>query len=44
LRRRSLRAKSFSDMACSIAGALEAVGDPWGFLILRDLTTGCAAQ
>jgi hypothetical protein len=41
LRRRSLRAKSFSDMACSIAGA---VGDRWGFLILRDLTMGCAAQ
>jgi DNA-binding HxlR family transcriptional regulator len=29
-------------MACSIAGALEAVGDRWGFLLLRDLTLGLA--
>lgn len=35
-----MRAKSFSDMACSIAGTLEAVGDRWGFLVLRDLTLG----
>jgi DNA-binding HxlR family transcriptional regulator len=35
-----MRAKSFSDMACSIAGALEVVGDRWGFLLLRDLTLG----
>jgi len=27
-------------MACSIAGALEAVGDRWAFLILRDLSLG----
>jgi DNA-binding HxlR family transcriptional regulator len=27
-------------MVCSIAGALEAVGDRWGFLLLRDLTLG----
>jgi DNA-binding HxlR family transcriptional regulator len=37
-----MRAKSFSNMACSIAGALEAVGDRRGFLILRDLTLGLA--
>jgi DNA-binding HxlR family transcriptional regulator len=35
-----MRAKSFSGMACSVAGALEAVGDRWGFLIMRDLTLG----
>jgi len=35
-----MRAKSFSGMACSIAGALEAIGDRWGFLLLRDLTLG----
>jgi DNA-binding HxlR family transcriptional regulator len=35
-----MRAKSFSGMACSIAGALEAVGDRWGFLLMRDLTLG----
>src|SRR5580658_6873806 len=27
-------------MACSIAGALEAVGDRWGFLLMRDLILG----
>ena len=27
-------------MACSIAGALEAIGDRWAFLILRDLSLG----
>jgi DNA-binding HxlR family transcriptional regulator len=32
--------KSFAGMACSIAGALEAIGDRWGFLVLRDLTLG----
>ena len=35
-----MRAKSFAGMGCSIAGALEAVGDRWGFLLLRDLTLG----
>ncbi len=27
-------------MACSLAGALEAIGDRWAFLILRDLSLG----
>jgi DNA-binding HxlR family transcriptional regulator len=27
-------------MTCSIAGALEAIGDRWSFLLLRDLTLG----
>ncbi len=35
-----MRAKSFSGMNCSVAGALEAIGDRWGFLILRDLLLG----
>lgn len=35
-----MRAKSFADMKCSIAGAVEAVGDRWGFLILRDMMFG----
>jgi DNA-binding HxlR family transcriptional regulator len=35
-----MRAKSFAGMTCSIAGALEAVGDRWAFLILRDLSLG----
>lgn len=35
-----MKAKSFRGMACSIAGALETVGDRWAFLILRDLGLG----
>lgn len=35
-----MRAKSFSGMACSIAGALEAIGDRWAILLLRDLSLG----
>jgi len=35
-----MRAKSFADMKCSVAGALEAVVDRWGILILRDLILG----
>ncbi|MBR0815924.1 MULTISPECIES: winged helix-turn-helix transcriptional regulator [Bradyrhizobium] len=35
-----MRLKSFEGMACSIAGALDAVGDRWAFLILRDLSLG----
>lgn len=35
-----MKSKSFSGMACSIAGALEAIGDRWAFLILRDLSLG----
>jgi DNA-binding HxlR family transcriptional regulator len=35
-----MRSKSFEGMACSIAGALEAIGDRWAVLILRDLGFG----
>jgi DNA-binding HxlR family transcriptional regulator len=35
-----MRSKSFDGMACSIAGALEAIGDRWAVLILRDLMFG----
>lgn len=35
-----MRAKSFAGMTCSIAGALEAIGDRWAILILRDLLLG----
>ena len=35
-----MRAKSFADMTCSVAGALEAIGDRWAVLLLRDLALG----
>jgi hypothetical protein len=35
-----MRSKSFDGMACSIAGALEAIGYRWAVLILRDLSLG----
>jgi DNA-binding HxlR family transcriptional regulator len=35
-----MKAKSFADMACSIAGAMEAIGDRWSILIIRDLSIG----
>lgn len=35
-----MRVTCFSDMNCSIAGALEAIGDRWGFLLMRDLIIG----
>ena len=35
-----MRAKSFAGMACSIAGALEQIGDRWALLIIRDLSLG----
>ncbi len=35
-----MRVKTFAGMNCSVAGAIEAVGDRWGFLILRDLMLG----
>jgi DNA-binding HxlR family transcriptional regulator len=35
-----MRSKDFSGMACSIAGALDAIGDRWAVLILRDLLLG----
>ncbi|MEM7687548.1 MAG: helix-turn-helix domain-containing protein [Pseudomonadota bacterium] len=35
-----MKVKSFSGMTCSIAGALEWVGDRWTLLILRDMFIG----
>ena len=35
-----MRSKSFDGMVCSVADLLAAVGDRWGFLILRDLVLG----
>lgn len=35
-----MRSKGFDGMVCPIAGVLAAVGDRWGFLILRDLVCG----
>lgn len=35
-----MRSKSFEGMACSIATTLEAVGDRWAMLVLRDLMLG----
>ena len=36
----TMRTRSFADMSCSIAGALELVGDRWTLLIVRDLLFG----
>ena len=38
--RGELKVKSFKGMTCSIAGALEWVGDRWTMLLLRDLFLG----
>ena len=35
-----MRSKGFGGMVCSIAGVLDAVGDRWAMLILRDLGLG----
>jgi DNA-binding HxlR family transcriptional regulator len=35
-----MKAKSFVGMRCSIAGALELIGDRWTLLIIRDLSMG----
>jgi DNA-binding HxlR family transcriptional regulator len=35
-----MRSKGFDGMVCSIAGVLEAIGDRWGWVILRDLVCG----
>src|SRR5271154_6726596 len=37
-----MKSKSFDGMACSIAGVLDAIGDRWAVLILRDLSLGLA--
>ncbi|TDK29839.1 transcriptional regulator [Rhizobium deserti] len=35
-----MKPKSFIGMRCSIAGALELIGDRWALLIIRDLSLG----
>ena len=35
-----MRSKSFEGMVCSIAGVLDALGDRWAFLIMRDISLG----
>ncbi|WP_375776708.1 winged helix-turn-helix transcriptional regulator [Bradyrhizobium sp. ma5] len=35
-----MKSKSFDGMACSIAGVMDAIGDRWAVLILRDLSLG----
>ncbi len=35
-----MKPKSFAGMPCSIAGALEAIGDRWTLLLIRDLSLG----
>jgi DNA-binding HxlR family transcriptional regulator len=35
-----MRSKGFEGMVCSIAGVLDALGDRWAVLILRDLSLG----
>lgn len=35
-----MKPKSFTGMRCSIAGALELIGDRWTLLLIRDLSLG----
>jgi DNA-binding HxlR family transcriptional regulator len=35
-----VKPKSFAGMRCSIAGALELIGDRWSLLVIRDLLLG----
>ena len=35
-----MKAKSFAGMRCSMAGALELIGDRWSLLLIRDLLLG----
>ncbi|MGY0561112.1 MULTISPECIES: winged helix-turn-helix transcriptional regulator [unclassified Luteimonas] len=37
-----MKPKSFKGMRCSIAGALELIGDRWTLLLIRDLSLGLA--
>lgn len=37
-----MKKKSFAGSRCSVAGALEMIGDPWTMLLLRDLVFGLA--
>ena len=36
----AVKPKSFAGMRCSIAGALELIGDRWALLVIRDLSLG----
>jgi DNA-binding HxlR family transcriptional regulator len=36
----AMRSKGFEGMVCSIAGVLDALGDRWAVLILRDISLG----
>ena len=38
-----MRRKSFADMDCGIAQALERIGDPWSILILREAMFGVSS-
>ena len=35
-----MKSKSFAGMCCSIAGAMELIGDRWSLLLIRDLFLG----
>lgn len=35
-----MKQKSFSELCCPVAGALDAIGDRWTLLLVRDLTAG----
>jgi DNA-binding HxlR family transcriptional regulator len=35
-----MKSRSFAGMRCSIAGALEHIGDRWALLLIRDLSLG----
>ncbi len=35
-----MRSKGFDGMVCLIAGAVAAIGDRWGLLVVRDLVCG----
>lgn len=35
-----MKPKSFAGMRCSIAGALELIGDRWALLVIRDMSLG----
>ena len=35
-----MKAKSFAGMRCSMAGALELIGDRWALLLIRDMSLG----
>src|SRR3546814_9611845 len=40
IRRMLMKPRSFADMRCPVAGALEVVGDRWTLLLIRDLSLG----